>query len=97
MTKLSLFKINAGVRRPPHRGTPHKRKRSHSWVDVDSDDDDLQVKSAKRPSSQSKRNRSPDRHGLAKKPRTSAPPTFSGKDSLQKQRQQLPIYAGTMI
>ncbi|KAI0755199.1 P-loop containing nucleoside triphosphate hydrolase protein [Daedaleopsis nitida] len=65
----------------------HARKREHSWVDVD--DDDLEVKSSRKPPS------SGSSHGPRKKPRlhTSTNPS-QGKDSIQKQRKQLPIYTG---
>ncbi|KAI1793231.1 P-loop containing nucleoside triphosphate hydrolase protein [Ganoderma leucocontextum] len=81
-------------RKSPGYPTPRKRahKRNHAWVDVS--DDDLEVKSAKTPSSKGS-NKSD--YGSRKKPRLSAVSGPSGpsfNESLQQQRKQLPIYAG---
>ena len=98
MTKIALLQRKPGGHhhKSPRRGTPHKPKKTHAWVDVDEEDSDLRVKSSKRPhSAQSKHSRASD--PPRKKPRLSAPPPSSGKDSLQQQRQELPIYAGRMV
>ena len=96
MTKISAIR-GISTQKPTPRNTPHKSKKHRVWVDVD-DQDDLEVKSARRSTSvQSKGSRSSDygsHNGPRKKPRLSAPPAFSGQDSLQQQRQKLPIYAG---
>ena len=98
MTKIAFLQRKSGGQhhKSPRRGTPHKPKKPHVWVDVDEEDSDLRVKSSKRPhSAQSKHSRASD--PPRKKPRLSAPPPSSGKDSLQQQRQELPIYAGRMV
>ncbi|KAI0770462.1 P-loop containing nucleoside triphosphate hydrolase protein [Fomes fomentarius] len=90
MAKISALKGFSSTRKHSHHGTPYKQphKREHAWVDVD-DDDDLEVKSANRPSS-----RGAD-HGPRKKPRMFAPPGLPpAKDSIQTQRKHLPIYPG---
>ncbi|PIL22325.1 hypothetical protein GSI_15013 [Ganoderma sinense ZZ0214-1] len=93
MAKISALQ-GISKRKSPGHHTPRKRshKRDHAWVDVS--DDDLEVKSTKKPSSKSS-----IKFDLSsrKKPRlstTSGPSGFFSNDSLQQQRKQLPIYAG---
>ncbi|KAI0761980.1 P-loop containing nucleoside triphosphate hydrolase protein [Trametes elegans] len=96
MAKIAALK---GISNSPHphrrhstHGTPQNKrslKREHAWMDVS--DDDLEVKSSKKPTFKSSHSST-----SRKKPRLSAPASSSSSTdvSLQKQRKELPIYTG---
>ena len=94
MTKIKALKGISNIFQKKHPTPPHKRKREHPWVDVS--EDDLEVRSAKRPLSSSSKASHYSENGPRKKPRMSAPASLPmPKESIQQQRRQLPIYAGT--
>ncbi|RDX49853.1 P-loop containing nucleoside triphosphate hydrolase protein [Lentinus brumalis] len=97
MGKISALKgiSNTFQKHQASYSSPRKRphKRDHAWLDVS--DDDLEVRSAKKQASSSKGMHNQNHaHGPRKKPRVSAPAHLPGREPIQMQRQQLPIYAG---
>nr|VWP00971.1 Tea4 [Ganoderma boninense] len=93
MAKISALK-GISKRKSPAHPTPRKRshKRDHAWVDVS--DDDLMVKSTKKPPSKSSNKFDPIARKKSRMSATSVPSGSVSGDTLQQQRKQLPIYAG---